>query len=371
MLAATGRGTLEDALDWIAADNALHAGTDLHSLLQATVELHEDGPAATAAIRQLARQVTASDLDTASVIFDADSVAGGDAFRAALDLLAWKSPDHTLTTLNSSAVLAAQKENPFTMETLCAVAGLSYGDLEARVAGDLPSEATAHWSPAQVRAAFSVIEDVVQDRVQAALPGSVPARPVELLPGIAGQQVPPTWESVEQMRRGGVRYEVLLAQRAAGGAWLAHRNRTSGKIAHSIAARLCQELANRGLSYRRSTSVGGDTQPARIHELSDAGKQVGVVALNDDGVAIQAIIFSIARDSGTASKNIGRLRTMAHGARVPVSMVLAGAGWSARNETADLAIAYGGRVYSERSLDRLAEEVQSAAQPTTAAGGSR
>lgn len=54
-----------------------------------------------------------------------------------------------------------------------------------------------------------------------------------------------------------------------------------------------------------------------------------------------------------------------------LSVVLAGAGWSARNETADLAIAYGGRVYSERSLDRLAEEVQSAAQPTTAAGGSR
>ncbi len=356
-------------MDWIAADNALRKGTDLHRLLQAVVALHEGGIKTTAAIRRLARQVTSSELDTASVIFEADSVASGGAFRAALDLLASKSPDRTLATLNPSGVFAAQNEDPFTMETLCAVAGLSYGDLQARVAADLPSEPGARWSPSQVRAALKVIEDVIQDRIGAALPGSVPARPVELLPEVVGHPIPPSWESVEEMRRGGVSYELLLAQRAAGGSWLAHRNRTSGRIAHSLAGRLCQELADRGVDYRRSTSVGGDIQPARIHELSDAGKQVGVVALNHAGAVIQAIIFSIARDSGTASKNTGRLRTMAYGKRVPVSVVLAGAGWSARNETAELAIAYGGRVYSERDLDHLATEVTLLARPATASGG--
>ena len=65
------------------------------------------------------------------------------------------------------------------------------------------------------------------------------------------------WDAVEALWVGGVPYQVLLTQRAVGGAWLAHRNRTSTKLAPLLADRLCQELQARHISFQRSTSLGG------------------------------------------------------------------------------------------------------------------
>jgi hypothetical protein len=157
------------------------------------------------------------------------------------------------------------------------------------------------------------------------------------------------------MRRGGVFYEVLLAQRQAGSAWGAHRNKTAGKIASVIASQLCAELTKRTVPYRLSTALGGTVPPKDIQTLARSKGQVGLVAMKTPNKAHCAVVISVARDGGTARANAGKLRTMAD-TQIPVVLVLVGPGWQ-RNETADLALHFGGRVYSERSLSRLAQDI--------------
>jgi hypothetical protein len=347
---------LNEALEWIADDHPLTLGCDLHALLQAVAALDRRLTAVPRAARQLARQVTASELDTAAVLLQPETIVPADAFRAALEVLAQRCPDRTLSTITPSAVIAAQNDHPLVVETLCAVAGLTYGDLVARVGVELPTESAAHWGPSQVRAAFEVLDGIVNDRVTTALPGAVPSQPLELMPSIGDPGVSAGWEGVEQLRSGGVSYEVLLAQRVAGGTWLAHRNKTSGRIAHSIAAQLCRELDARGVSHCRATSAGGRVGPTTMRELSGAGKQVGLVAMDPRGAAAYGVVFAVARDSGSASKSAARLRTMQRG-QIPIALLLAGPGWSARNETGDLALHFEGRVFSELGLHRLADEM--------------
>jgi hypothetical protein len=355
---ATGRSAIEEALEWVAADHALSEKVDEHLLLQAVIALESNEPAALEAVRRLTRRITSSDLDTAAVIFDSESIAKPDAYRAVLDLLAAKSHGRALTGVNASAVMTAQRENAFTIEALCAVAAIAYSDLLARSTDvELPARPRDHWLAPQIRAAFDVIDGVIRDTALVSIPGGQAARPLELIPAITGKDHVGGWQAVEEMRRGGIPYEVLLAQRSAGGAWLAHRNRTSGKVVQSIASQLCHELDDRNVDYRRSTAVGGDVSPTRIHELSAAGKQVGLVALGERHRPSCGVIFSIARDSGTASKNAGRLRTMPRDSELPLLLVLAGAGWAARNETADLAVAFQGWVYTERDMTDLADVI--------------
>jgi hypothetical protein len=56
----------------------------------------------------------------------------------------------------------------------------------------------------------------------------------------------------------GVPYEVLLTQRAVGGAWLSHRNSTTGLLPPIMATELCELLDARGVSYWRGAVLGGD-----------------------------------------------------------------------------------------------------------------
>ena len=357
-MTATGRSTLEDALEWIADDRALTAGTDRHTLLRAIAALGERRGAALDAARHLARQVTASELDTAAVLLEPETITPADKFRSSLDLLARRSPDHSLARINASTVIAAHTEDSFVIEALCAVAGLSYGDLVSRVPSALPADPAGNWTPAQARAAFAVLDEIVRDQVKIGLPGAVATRPLELMPAVAGPLARSGWEAVEQMHRGGIPYDILLAQRAAGGAWLAHRNRTAGKIASSIADQLCLDLDQRGMRYRRATGIGGQVSPSVMRELSDAGRQLGLLALDGRDHPAYGVVFAVARDSGTASKSAARLRTMARGGRVPIALLLAGAGWAARNETAELALDFEGRVFSDRAIGALVDEIQ-------------
>jgi hypothetical protein len=84
---------------------------------------------------------------------------------------------------------------------------------------------------------------------------------------------------------------------------------------------------------------------------------MGLIALDSDEHAGYGVLFSTARDSGTASKNASRLRAMKRADGLPIAVVVAGPGWAARNETAALAASFGGRLYSERSLDELANDI--------------
>ena len=369
LLRATGRGTIDEALDWLVADHPVVDDTGPRELLQAVIQLGPDAPKTTDVVRRLTRSLAKSELDTAAVLFAIEEVSKPSEFRKVLDLLAGKCPNGSLAEITPSAVIATQRENRFTVEALCSLAGLTYGDLRARVQEELPANANDHWSAPQVRLAFEVIDAIVGGRFETDVPGAHAARPLELMPELMGEMAGSGWAAIETMRRGGVPYEVLLAQRSGGGAWLAHRNRTSSKITHSIASRLCGLLEERGIEYRRSAAVGGSTKPSVIHELTGAGKQVGVVPVDRRGKALCGVIFSVARDSGTASKNAGRLRTMPRSSELPLLLLLAGAGWAARNETADLAIAFEGRVYAERNAAAAADAIEKLVRNTSDSGG--
>lgn len=355
LLRATRRATIDDALTWIGDDHTLERDTDLHRLLRAVVSSGKGRPEQTRALRQLARVVAASELDSAAVLFGADGIVPASHFRNTLAELASVCPTKTLAGITAGAVLAAQRSDPFTIEALCAVAGLSYKELTERVA-ELPANAAGPFGPSQVRRAFQAIDAVVRGATATDWPGAVAARPVELMPRVGlGRD---GWDAVEALRVGGVPYDVLLAQRAAGGSWLAHRNRTSAKLGLLLADRLCQELRARGLDFRRSNSVGGEVMSSAICKLTGCDRQLGLVVLHPKlDVPAFGVIFSSARDGGTASKNAGRLRTMKRAPGLRIAVVVAGPGWAARNETADLALAFGGYLYSERSISELANDI--------------
>jgi hypothetical protein len=309
------------------------------------------------ALRRLARAVAASDLDSANFLFETEAIVPASQFRATLDRLAAMCPDGRLETINASALIAAQRSDAFTLEALCYVAGLSYKELAERVP-NLPSRASGPFGPTQLRRAFDVLDAIVRGTTTIDFPGAEPARPIELMPRVGlGRS---GWNMVEELRAHGAPYEVLLSQRAAGGSWLAHRNRTSSKLAPMVADRLCRDLDERQVTYRRSTGVGGDTSPTDMSVISGCDKQMGLVILGPSGNAVFGVIFSTARDSGTASKSASRLRAMKRAPGLPIAVVVAGPGWAARNETAALAMDFEGRLYSERSIAQLTAEIVSA-----------
>lgn len=362
VLAATGRKTLEEAIAWIAEGHPLDPEGERRAVLQAVIALDHKSPYAEQAIRRLARELSRSNLDTASILFAVDTITSPAHYRSALDTLAWKNRKNghvSLVGLTSETAASAQRENPYVMETLCAIAGLTYRDLRERVDVELPNHPRGTWSKQQVTAAFAVIDAIIRGETATDLNGTRPAQPVEILFAEAEKSFGDhEWKLVERYRRGGIPYEFMLTQRVVGGAWLAHRNSTSGRLSDALADRLCELLDERSIRYLRSTGVGGNVRPADIRRRVGGGGQIGLVALKADGTPAAAVAFSVARDGGTASKNASRLQTMS-AVKVPVSLVLAGAGWAERNETAQLAITFGGRIYADHDLDRLAEDISS------------
>ena len=354
LFTATGRHTLEDAIEWIADDHPLDREADHHALLVELVDVNDGSDEAERAIRRLARDLARSDLDSATVLFDTPLILSAGELRAVLDGIAAKCPDGDLSRIAPAAATAAQRRQPSTMETLGLIAGFSYQELHSRVDG-LPPDPRSKWSPSQVERAFDLIDKAVRGELRSDLPETVPARAIEFLPGPGLGRA--GWDMVEDFRTRGVPYEILLAQRAAGGTWLAHRNRTSGRMAPVVADKLCKELDRRGIAYLRASSVGGERTPAELGKVTGCDKQIGLAVLDGRGEAAFAVIFSTARDSGTARNNASRLRAMHRREDLPVAVVVSGPGWAARNETADLAIAFHGRLYSDRSLRPLADQI--------------
>jgi hypothetical protein len=354
---ATGRATVGDSCSWIANGYPLAAQADIHLVLRDLVLVQPDGPDWARALELLTRSIARSDVDSAAILFKPEAIVPARRFRDVLERLVAHSPGRRLSSVTANAVIATQGEDPFTVEVVCAVAGLSYRDLAERVP-NLPSDPTGPWQPSAVRAAFQLIDGVVTGRVVSNLPGTVPTRPLDLMPSVAPARGN-GWEAVEREFVEGVPYEVLLAQRVVGGTWLAHRNATSGLINHGIVSGLCAELERAGLAYRRSTLVGGDVSPSVIQELAASDKQTGVVVLDGLGRARYAVVAASARDSGTASKSAAKLRAMRRNEALPTAVLLSGGGWAARNETADLAAAFGGRLFSDRGIDALVRDIVS------------
>jgi hypothetical protein len=183
------------------------------------------------------------------------------------------------------------------------------------------------------------------------MPNSVPARAVELIStSYKG------WAGIEDLIEQGVPYEFLLTQRAVGGGWLAHKNRTSNFPNISAAGKLCAKLGEKGIDFRRASTVGGDSKQGDLQKLSGIyNKRVGVVTLKDYEPKF-AVAFSSARDGGTARANGDGLLQLPT-ADVPLGLVLTGLGWMERSETDRLATKFDGHLYTEHTVEHLVAEI--------------
>lgn len=352
VLQATGRSDLADALAWIAEGHTLLPEVSPSHLLRAVSQfagLHGGN----AAIRRLARLVTDSSFDSSSVVFRPELIEPLDSYRTVLELLARKSPTKSLEGISPSVLAAAQRANPKTIEVLCTVAGLSYRELSERCHAT-PSNPASTWTASAIEDAFLAIEACLLGRTESLPEGAVPAQPIEFVLGVDK----PSWKAVEQMRSRGVAYEVLLAQRAVGSAWGAHRNRTSRDVTQEVVEEVCGKLEKRKIAYWRSKALRGTFSKTRIRELVGGAGQIGIVLVDSSERPAYAVAFSTASNGATARKNVGRLVIAATEAKVPLAVVAIGRGWPDRNETGDLAAALEGRLFGDTSLDFLVEDIE-------------
>ncbi|MGH3848561.1 MAG: hypothetical protein ACRDRT_02460 [Pseudonocardiaceae bacterium] len=358
--AATGRDATHDAVAWIAEGRALRSGVAVHQLLSALVSLGGDGAIdPSPAVLHLIRNRLRSAIDTSADLLGTDAVVRPGEYRAALLELRKYTTTRSLADVTAEAVLGAQAANSLVIEALCQVAGLSFRDLADRVAvngGTVPTEAGRPWNNQQTQAAFVVIDAVVRGDVTPQLPGAVAARPVEML--FSGSPPSGGWAEVDSMLEQGVPYEVLLAQRAVGGAWLSHRNATTNLLPPLLAAALCDLLDERKVSYWRGAMLGGDAPKRVLGQLvgvaGEAG-QVGLITKTRYSQPALAVAIAVARDGGTARKSAGKLRELPSRLKVPAALVLLGPGWATRGETADLVEGYQGRLFTEATLQDLSD----------------
>lgn len=358
LIDATGAQSPSEAVKWIAEGHPLKKRTDPHAVLRALVGLDDPiGGNTDKAIVRLARHVSRSQLDSARVIFQIDELERPARYRRAIDTLAWKSPTKTLDGLTAEAVFAAQREDTLSMETLCLMAGITFNNLKDWTDTPLPAQPTNRWSLAQVAAAFAVIKEFVEEDGDVGIPNATLSRPAELV--LVDHTQPTGWAAIEQMRRAGVPYETLLVLRATSGPWSAHRNRTGRNITNIVAKRLATELDERGIRYHLTYHVGGEVSNEGITTLTGTSGPIGLIATNSGGDPAFAVIFSLARDGGTARRTGNSLVELGE-ADVPIALVLSGPGWSERNETGKLAVRYEGRLYSDDDLEALADTVAEA-----------
>lgn len=357
VLRATGRADLSDALAWICEGRRLTRAVRTDELMAALAGLVDSAEAgADSALREIARSALLSTVDPSADLLGVENIIQPSVYRAALDEISRYTSSGTLADVTAEAVAFAQDRNPFVLATLGLVAGLSWRDLRDRVASlpsspGMPSSPDGPWSQDQVAAALQVIGRIVDGLESAQLRGATPARPIELmLDGGAGSG----WKAVADLCRRGVGYETLLAQRAVGSAWLSHRQATTGLLPALIVEDICVALNVAGLAHRRGTAVGGDTSKAGLRDLLQGEPgQVGVVVVSDAGEPRLAVAVSVARDGGTARKNGGRLRVLPTQLDVPTAVVLIGPGWADRGESLELVRSFGGRVFTERSIEDL------------------
>lgn len=346
ILAETGREDLNDAIHWLAEGHPMPPETHWTRLLRALVNhVDADEDVGASALRRVTREAAKSDVDTARVLFDAGSLTGSAEFADALEELISRSDDGTLGGLTARGVLRAQHANSLAIETLCLTAGVSYGDAKEWFgpSGDV-------WSPGQVEALVEYLNQLVGGEIRSMIPESKAARAIELIETPEGG-----WALLEKLRTDGVPFELLLAQRSAGGVWLQHKNRTSSHANIAVAEFLCECLESAGVDFRRSSTLGGVARQRDLQEFSGvADKRVGVVAVDSRGKPSFVVAFSAARDGGTARANGDGLLQIPR-TSLPFAVVLTGLGWTKRPETDRLAVRFDGMIFTERSIDDLVD----------------
>ena len=83
-----------------------------------------------------------------------------------------------------------------------------------------------------------------------------------------------------------------------------------------------------------------------------------VVMTAPRGGYVPEIIVAAGSGTGTASRSAARLRAMDRDPELPMAVLISGPGWAERNETGELAEAFGGRLYSDRNVDALVDEIE-------------
>lgn len=353
---ATGRDEVADALEWIAERRRLST-VPVNQLLQALVAASDAGlPQSRAALREASRSALSSTLDTSADLLAIDTITVPDRYERALVELASRTRSGSLTDISAGIVGASQAANADVVETLGLVAGLSWRDLRDRATArgtTLPGESTGPWNSTQIETAFDIIDEVISGRRRPQIEGAAAAKPVELLltPGSTG------WETVQSLWAGRVPYATLLTQRAVGGAWGAHRNRTNNQISSLMVERLIEALDAAEVPHWSTEGAHPVGAKFLAGKAVRAGRSVGhlqVVTRTQVDVPRLAIFVSVARDGGTTRRSAATLLKLPSELVLPGAAVLVGTGWSARGESDDLVRAFGGRIYNERTLDDLA-----------------
>lgn len=347
VLAATGRARITDAIAWIAEGHPIAVDVSWPTLLQAVVECSAPGSVGDTALRRVVREACQSDVDTAKVVFNSESLPKPSDYRKALDELLSRTASHSFTDLTPRSVQRAHYANGLAIEALCLAVGVSYGD-----ACDWFGVGAGGWNLEKISRLLEYLDCLVRNSIRSPIVNSIPARALELTQGNENE-----WSALDSYHNGGVPYEVLLAQRAAGGVWLAHKNKTSSFPNIAAAEVLCAELKVRGIDFRRATTVGGTSRQTDLQTLSGIPKkQVGLVVLKNE-IPTFAIAFSSARDGGTARANGDGLLQIPL-TSLPMALMLTGLGWAMRPETDRLAKHFEGRLFTERTTSALIQLIE-------------
>lgn len=340
ILEATGADDPEVGIGLLAEGQPVAEGTSWTRLLRALVEVGGED-VDPKALHRVTSEVARSDLDTTRVLFKPDDVSKPEVFAAAIEALLAQSEDGTFGGLTARRVLLAQNEDQHAIEALCLAVGVSLSDAKTWF------DATGSWTEKRLAGLLSYLDDLVSGEVESPVPGAIPARAPELMTGSGG------WEKIDELNATGVSYAELLAQRAANGMWLAHKNKTSSWASRAVADKVGAALGERGIHFQRATTVGGGVRQPELQEISGiADKRVGVVTEDRDHEPTFAITFSAANDGGTARANGDGLLQIPR-TSLPHALVLTGLGWSSRHETDRLALRFDGLLFSERNVDDL------------------
>lgn len=337
---ATRQRSITESIRWLAEDHPVVSECSWTNLLRALVLIGDESASGRKALRRATKEATSSDFDTSRMLFNPSSIPRPSDFKLALDALQHNSSGDSFSGIDAPALLRAQQESNLAIEALCLIAGVSYSD-----ACDRFNPGSAEWNRDSARRLVAYLDDLVNGRCESIVPSSVPSRAIEFFESDG-------WSRADEFLHKGVPYEVLLAQRAAGGVWLAHKNRTSSRPNISIANMLCSMLDEEQIEFMCATQVGGEIRQSDLQELTGVhDKRVGLVVLEAGRPAV-LICFSSAKDSGTARANGDGLLQIPVGDK-PFAAVLTGPGWSARTETDRLAQHFNGLLFTEKTLRDL------------------
>ncbi|WP_144832535.1 hypothetical protein [Microbacterium sp. BH-3-3-3] len=342
--ACTGKLNASSAIAWVAEGRRLTTNDSrqlLGPLLKAT---SSQLPLADEALWRVSRDLLASDVDSSAM--SGEVALTPTQCDAALRLLAAFRP---LSAVRGDDLQRAFAQDTNVMEVFLQIAGLTWKDARRLSSVELPAEPSPFLTPLQFASIVALVHFARVTRGRA---------PVEVITS----DLPPD-EVLDSSHANGVSLGTLLAQRAAGGTWLAHRSRTSASVRIDVVSDICDDLQAAGVPFRASIKDRPYTKSARYlsEEVCAPGKRIGQLAIvvrSSNGTPAAAVCVAVAQDGGTARKTAATLLPVPLALTIPAYLLLAGPGWQSRTETLGLFHAFEGRVFTDRGRTDLVAALQ-------------